>query len=220
IKFGLSTQALMQGDHHALIPKASKHSLGCKLLAQSSFFSQSKLLNEDMPQIITTVRGTPSYLTPECLTHSISTWKCDVYIFGMVLLQLVSWRRNFDPSYNPQLFYFPAWLMLRDLKDQYLDLTNKRLENNVDTEGIIRMTKVALWCIQDNPEKRPCMSVALKMLVGEIDIPDAPLWLVQRGLDFLEGYGYSPMTSERGEQDALYRNERPYDSIPILSSIE
>lgn len=160
-----------------------------------SDFGMSKLLNDDMTQVITAVRGTPGYLAPEWLRHSIATKKCDVYSFGMVLLELVSGRKNFEPSASdPRLCYFPAWAMLRALEGKYMDLVDKRLgDNNVDTEGVTRMIKVAFWCIQDNPNQRPWMSVALKMLEGEWEVPDAPMWLLQRGPEFLEGYGYEPM---------------------------
>ncbi|GLJ06360.1 hypothetical protein SUGI_0037120 [Cryptomeria japonica] len=184
-----------------------------------SDFGMSKLLNEDITQIVTAVRGTPGYLAPEWLKHSIATKKCDVYSFGMVLLELVSGRRNFDPSASdPRLCYFPAWAMLRALEGRYLDLADTRLENTVDREAVIRMTKVAFWCIQDDPNKRPWMSVALKMLEGEWDVPDAPLWLLRRGPEFLEGYGYEP--TERGEEDLLLGNEKIYDSIAAVSFTE
>jgi hypothetical protein len=94
--------------------------------------------------------------------------------------------------------------MLRALEGRYMDLVDKRLgDNSVDREGVTRMTKVAFWCIQDNPNQRPWMSVALKMLEGEWDIPDAPMWLLQRGPQFLEGYGYEPMENadEDGDDD-------------------
>ncbi|GLJ06361.1 hypothetical protein SUGI_0037130 [Cryptomeria japonica] len=184
-----------------------------------SDFGMSKLLNEDMTQIVTTVRGTPGYLDPEWLRHSIATKKCDVYSFGMVLLELVSGRRNFDPSASdPRLFYFPAWAMLRALEGKYLELVDKRVENNINREAVIRMAKVALWCIQDNPDKRPWMSVALKMLEGEWDVPDVPLSLMQRSPEFLEGCGYEPM--DRGQDDPLLGNARAYDSIPTVSTID
>ncbi|GLJ06362.1 hypothetical protein SUGI_0037140 [Cryptomeria japonica] len=188
-----------------------------------SDFGMSKLLNEDITQIVTAVRGTPGYLAPEWLRYSIATKKCDVYSFGMVLLELVSGRRNFDASASdPRLCYFPAWAMLRALEGRYLELVDQRLENNVDRENVIRMTKVAFWCIQDNPDRRPWMSVALKMLEGECNVPDAPLWLVQRGPEFLEEYGYEPM--ERGEEDSSVGNEtadeRAYDSIAAISTTE
>ncbi|XP_057840412.2 G-type lectin S-receptor-like serine/threonine-protein kinase SD2-5 isoform X2 [Cryptomeria japonica] len=184
-----------------------------------SDFGMSKLLSEDMTQIVTAVRGTPGYLAPEWLRHSIATKKCDVYSFGMVLLELVSGRRNFDPyASDPRLCYFPAWAMLRALEGRYLELVDKRLDNNVDREAVIRMTKVAFWCIQDNPDKRPWMSAALKMLEGELNVPDAPLWLVQRGPEFLEEYGYEP--TERSEDESLLGNVRVYDSIPTVSTTE
>jgi len=168
-----------------------------------SDFGMSKLLNDDMTQVMTGVRGTPGYLAPEWLRYSIATKKCDVYSFGMVLLELVSGRKNFDPSAaDPRLCYFPAWAMLRALEGRYMDLVDKRLgDDSVDREGVTRMTKVAFWCIQDNPNQRPWMSVALKMLEGEWDIPDAPMWLLQRGPQFLEGYGYEPMEDADADGD-------------------
>lgn len=168
-----------------------------------SDFGMSKLLNDDMTQVMTAVRGTPGYLAPEWLRHSIATKKCDVYSFGMVLLELVSGRKNFDPfASDPRLCYFPAWAMLRALEGKYMDLVDKRLgDNSVDTEGVTRMTKVAFWCIQDNPNQRPWMSVALKMLEGEWEVPDAPMWLLQRGPEFLEGYGYEPMENRNGDDE-------------------
>jgi len=168
-----------------------------------SDFGMSKLLNDDMTQVVTAVRGTPGYLAPEWLRHSIATKKCDVYSFGMVLLELVSGRKNFEPyAADPRLCYFPAWAMLRALEGKYMDLVDKRLgDNSADTEGVTRMIKVAFWCIQDNPNKRPWMSVALKMLEGEWEVPDAPMWLLQRGPEFLEGYGYEPMQGRGGDHE-------------------
>uniref|UniRef100_A0A0D6QTH7 Receptor-like serine/threonine-protein kinase n=1 Tax=Araucaria cunninghamii TaxID=56994 RepID=A0A0D6QTH7_ARACU len=187
-------------------------------MAKVADFGMSKLLNDDMTQVVTAVRGTPGYLAPEWLRHSIATKKCDVYSFGMVLLELVSGRKNFDPyASDPRLCYFPAWAMLRALEGKYLDLVDKRLGNNVDREAVIRMTKVAFWCIQDNPDKRPWMSVALKMLEGEWEIPEAPLWLLQRGPEFLEGYGYEPMEQS---EELLLRNVGTYTSIARVSPIE
>ncbi|KAJ0090880.1 hypothetical protein Patl1_14243 [Pistacia atlantica] len=42
---------------------------------------------------------------------------------------------------------------------------------DTDRERAEKMMKVALWCVQDKPEARPVMSVVVKMLEGEIDIP-------------------------------------------------
>jgi hypothetical protein len=50
-----------------------------------------------------------------------------------------------------------------------------------DEEAIIKMkmverfTRVALWCIQDEPERRPTMLKVTKMLDGAIEVPQPPI---------------------------------------------
>lgn len=40
-----------------------------------------------------------------------------------------------------------------------------------DRVKVEKMTKVALWCVQHSPEGRPSMSMVVKMLEGDLDIP-------------------------------------------------
>lgn len=44
------------------------------------------------------------------------------------------------------------------------------------------------------------MSVALKTLEGGWEVPDVPMWLLQRGREFLEGYGYEAMKNRNDEE--------------------
>jgi hypothetical protein len=39
-----------------------------------------------------------------------------------------------------------------------------------DREEITRMIKVAAWCLQDDPERRPLMSTVLKVLEGVMEV--------------------------------------------------
>ncbi|CAK7351237.1 unnamed protein product [Dovyalis caffra] len=39
-----------------------------------------------------------------------------------------------------------------------------------DTEEIIRMIKIAAWCLQDDPESRPLMSTVVKVLEGVMEV--------------------------------------------------
>ena len=81
--------------------------------------------------------------------------------------------------------------MLMVLERRYLERVDHRLENNFDRVVAIIMTKVVVWCLDDNLDKRPWMSVALKMLEGEWNVHEAPLRLVHRILVFLEVCGYT-----------------------------
>ncbi|CAI9296340.1 unnamed protein product [Lactuca saligna] len=65
--------------------------------AKISDFGLSKLIDKDQSKVITTMRGTPGYLAPEWLSSFI-TKKVDVYSFGIVLLEILCGRKNFDRS--------------------------------------------------------------------------------------------------------------------------
>lgn len=54
-------------------------------------------LTEIQTQVMTTMRGTPRYLAPEWLS-SVITEKVDVYSFGIVFLEILCGRKNFDIS--------------------------------------------------------------------------------------------------------------------------
>lgn len=57
------------------------------------------------------VRGTYSYLAPECTNSGCTSTKSDVYAFGVVMVELLTGRRPFDakrPSGERELI---KWIM-------------------------------------------------------------------------------------------------------------
>ncbi|KAK7853622.1 g-type lectin s-receptor-like serine/threonine-protein kinase sd2-5 [Quercus suber] len=55
------------------------------------------LVDRDQSQVVTTMRGAPSYMALEWL-NSVITEKVDLYSFGIVLLEILCGRRNLDRS--------------------------------------------------------------------------------------------------------------------------
>ncbi|CAN6439649.1 unnamed protein product [Victoria cruziana] len=163
-----------------------------RFVPKLSDFGMSRLLEGETTQVVTAVRGTPGYLAPEWIRYSVATKKCDVYSFGMVLLELVSGRRNFVPeAEDPRHCYFPAWAMLKAMEGQSDEVMDARLKlTEEEMEEAERILKVAFWCIQEQPARRPCMGTVVKMLEGETGVEAPPLWLVERAPRFLEAYGY------------------------------
>ncbi|KAF9672070.1 hypothetical protein SADUNF_Sadunf11G0002300 [Salix dunnii] len=51
--------------------------------------------------------------------------------------------------------------IVKNLDDQYMPS---------DREEIIRMIKIAAWCLQDDPERRPLMSTVVKVLEGVMEV--------------------------------------------------
>ncbi|CAK9250827.1 unnamed protein product, partial [Sphagnum jensenii] len=86
------------------------------------------------------------------------TPKADVYTFGILLLEIVSGRKNIDSTLAPNQIYLIKWVV-----EETLDIINS--ENEVR-----RVINVALLCVQIEPTIRPLMSHVLAMLQGEMDI--------------------------------------------------
>ncbi|KAA8535659.1 hypothetical protein F0562_030662 [Nyssa sinensis] len=137
-------------------------------------FGLAKLYNRDNTHIsMTGRRGTPGYAAPELWMPLPKSRKCDVYSFGMLLFEIVGRRKNLDFNLPESQEWFPRWVWNKFEKGESKDLmTVCAIEEN--KEKAEKMVKVALWRVQYIPESRPLMSVVVKMLEGEVEIP-APL---------------------------------------------
>jgi len=75
-------------------------------------FGLSRLVSRaDTHVSVSGIRGTPGFAAPEMWMMSGVTEKCDVYSFGMLLLEIVGRRRNFDEAAPESQRWFPmlAW---------------------------------------------------------------------------------------------------------------
>ena len=73
-----------------------------KFRAKVADFGMSKLFEEEMTEVVTRMHGTPGYLAPEWLLQTGITVKCDMYNYGMVLLEIVGGRKNIDMNQVPR----------------------------------------------------------------------------------------------------------------------
>lgn len=60
-------------------------------------------------------------------------------------------------------------------KGELVQLVDTDLGGNFDVDEASRYLKIGLFCTQDEPKKRPSMSTAVKMLVGERDLDEKQL---------------------------------------------
>uniref|UniRef100_A0A0C9S6M8 non-specific serine/threonine protein kinase n=1 Tax=Wollemia nobilis TaxID=56998 RepID=A0A0C9S6M8_9CONI len=146
-----------------------------------SDFGLAKLVEKERSLNVSTIRGTRGYLAPEWFEVNPITAKADVYSFGMVLLEIVSGRRNLmapaSLAVESSEWYFPNWAFnMVVMERKAAEVVDKRLpgvaENRVQLEAAVRMVRTALWCIQSRPEERPSMGKVAKMLEGTVDIQD------------------------------------------------
>ncbi|XP_074584736.1 LEAF RUST 10 DISEASE-RESISTANCE LOCUS RECEPTOR-LIKE PROTEIN KINASE-like 2.1 [Curcuma longa] len=153
---------LLDQDFH---PKISDFGLAKMCLRKDSIISTMAM------------RGTPGYIAPEVFsrTFGVISSKSDVYSYGMMVLEMVGGRKNFDAmADHSSEIYFPHWVY--DNFDKYYDLVtpnaslaSPEIDANPKTKEIAKkMMIVGLWCIQIKPENRPSIGMVINMLEGSI----------------------------------------------------
>ncbi|KAB2095475.1 hypothetical protein ES319_A01G039500v1 [Gossypium barbadense] len=124
---------------------------------------------------LTTARGTIGYIAPELIYKNLGgiSYKADVYSFGMLVMEMVGRRKNFNAFVDhTSQKYFPSWIY--DQLDQGEDIELEDVSN--DEKVLIRkMIITAFWCIQLLPSDRPSMNKVLKMLESNVELLEMPL---------------------------------------------
>ncbi|KAL2644656.1 hypothetical protein R1flu_012243 [Riccia fluitans] len=145
-----------------------------KFRPKVSDFGLAKLMNPEQNEVFTNLRGTRGYLAPEWLMNYAISDKSDVYSFGMVILELISGRKNFDPNETSEKWYVPiyAYRLMQSRKPSLL--ADPRLEGFVNEEQLGLLMRIALWCIQDEVTLRPTMKTVVKMIEGMVEVRNPP----------------------------------------------
>ncbi|EHA8587452.1 putative receptor-like protein kinase [Cocos nucifera] len=144
-----------------------------------SDFGLSKLMGRDESRVVTTVRGTRGYLAPEWLIDCGISEKCDIYSYGMVLLEMVGGRRNVQlvggggGASARKWSYFPKVVSEKMKEGRLMEVVDERLVG-VEEREVRRLVYVALWCIQEKAEARPSMARVVDMLEGRMDVDPPP----------------------------------------------
>ncbi|KAL6962070.1 hypothetical protein U1Q18_037024 [Sarracenia purpurea var. burkii] len=146
--------------------------------AKVSDFGLAKLINpkDHRYRTLTSVRGTRGYLAPEWIANLPITTKSDVYGYGMVLLEMVSGRRNFEVSEETNGKKFSVWAYEEFEKGNVKGIVDYRLiDREINMEQVIRAIQVSFWCIQEQPSQRPMMGKVVQMLEGIIEMEKPPV---------------------------------------------
>lgn len=138
--------------------------------AKLADFGLAKLIDKEESFAATQMRGTRGYLAPEWLSRKI-TEKVDVYSCGIVMLEVAFQRRNFDlqNQESPTLIEIVRSKLEADRLFEVIEECcgdEEMMRNNI--EEVEKMIKLAIWCLQIEPTRRPSMSTVVKVLEGAI----------------------------------------------------
>ncbi|KAL4592326.1 hypothetical protein LXL04_005317 [Taraxacum kok-saghyz] len=141
-------------------------------LAKVSDFGLAKLMTREQSYVFTTLRGTRGYLAPEWITNYSISEKSDVYSYGMVLLEIISGRKNYISS---ETMHFPAYASRMMEEGKVGELLDEKIKVYEKDERVVVAVRVALWCIQDDMNSRPSMTKVVRMLEGLSPVPPPPV---------------------------------------------
>ncbi|GFP87528.1 probable LRR receptor-like serine/threonine-protein kinase at1g56140 [Phtheirospermum japonicum] len=114
--------------------------------------------------------ATPGYLAPEYAMRGHLTEKADVFSFGMVILEVVSGRANYDSSFEGDRKYLLEWAWHCHENKQEMDLVDPKL-SEFNEDEVQRLIGAAFLCIQTSLMARPSMSRVVAMLSGDAEVP-------------------------------------------------
>ncbi|XP_062170588.1 G-type lectin S-receptor-like serine/threonine-protein kinase B120 [Alnus glutinosa] len=117
--------------------------------------------------------GTYGYMPPEYALEGLFSIKSDVFSFGVLLLEIVSGKKNtgFYQTNSLHLIRY-AWELWTS--DRGSDLADPLLDNISSMQMVLRYVNIALLCVQECAADRPTMSDVVTMLSSESTIPPYP----------------------------------------------
>ncbi|CAK9314170.1 unnamed protein product [Citrullus colocynthis] len=143
--------------------------------AKIADFGLAKLLNKDQTRTTTAIRGTKGYVAPEWFRCLPITVKVDVYSFGILLLEMICCRKNFElEAENEDEMILSDWVYdcMKERKMEKLIRNDE--EARSDMKRVEKYVMIGIWCIQEEPSLRPSMKKVIQMLEGAVEVSTPP----------------------------------------------
>lgn len=174
-------------------------------------FGLARHFGADKSHLSTGIAGTLGYMAPEYLVRGQLTEKADVYSYGVLVLEIVSGRKNNAFVDDSSSLVQSVWQLFK--RNKLVDSVDPRLENNFSEIEVSAVLQVALLCTQASVYLRPSMAEVVQMLTNEdceIPEPNQPPFISTSSLKPTTSAG--PHKAFSFESSTLKQIEEPYSS--------
>ncbi|CAN0921531.1 L-type lectin-domain containing receptor kinase S.6 [Linum grandiflorum] len=152
--------------------------------------------------------GTMGYLAPEYVYCGVPTQKTDVYSYGVVVLEVATGRRPVMEGGGGGTVLVD-WVWGCWERGKLIEAADPKLNGEFSVGEMERVLIVGVACVHPNPEKRPTVKEAARILKGEAPLPALPARKPKVGFQYgvaVEddgvglGVGKTVVVSQEGDQ--------------------
>ncbi|KAK1437915.1 hypothetical protein QVD17_03715 [Tagetes erecta] len=143
------------------------------------------------------VVGTYGYMAPEYALHGRYSEKSDVFSFGVLLLEIVTGKRNSGSDCTEDAVTVSEWAWENWMEGRGVELIDPAMRDTCNPQQAVKCINIGLLCVQEIMDERPTMSEVVVMLSNEtatVPLPKKPAFTIHKRSQISRNYSNNVVT--------------------------